>query len=285
MAEYAIYIRPSDNVAPNATVTIQTGTDPADDNYGPMVLVDLNPARMAKILSTTAAWLFDFGSAQRVDLAAFIHGTFETTSTVRFQGNATDSWGSPTLDVEVDIQAWYGVVSSRWPHNHWVELPDQAGYSTTGFRYYRLVCTGNSQNVHLGQVVLSPTIREMNPDLRWEYVDTVRKRSIVNETAYGSKTIYARHTAQWYCEGDQRMTEALFRSKKEHFFDADGVGLPWILVPSDPEPQGSPAWQEHGECYFVRLVEDRFSATHTYFNVRDRKFLVEELSRGLRPGT
>lgn len=285
MATNAIYIRPSDNVAPNATVTIQTGTDPGDPQYGPMTLVDLNPARVAKINSTTFAWLFDYGSAQRIDIAGFIHGTFETTSTVRFQGNATDSWGAPSFDVEVDIQPWYGVAPRRWPHNHWVECPLHAGYTTTGYRYWRLICSGNSQNGQLGQVVMSPVIREMNPDLRWEYVDAIRKRNIVNETSYGSKTTYPRGTAQWLCDGDQRMTEALFRSKKEHFFDADGTGFPWLLVPSDPEQDGSPAWQEHGECYFVRLVEDRFSATHTYFNVRDRKFLVEELSRGLRPGT
>jgi hypothetical protein len=85
-------------------------------------------------------------------------------------------------------------------------------------------------------------------------------------------------------QGDQRMTEALYQSQKAHWFDADGVAMPWILVPSQPEEDGSPAWQEHGECYFVRWVEDTFASTHVYFNVRDRKFTVEELSRGLRPG-
>ena len=285
MADAALYTFPSDNVAPDATVTIETGTDPGDDNYGPEVLVDLNPAKMAKILSTTAAWLFDFGSAQRIDIAAFIHGTFETTSTLRLQGNATDSWGAPSFDAEIDVLPWFGTGTTRWPQNHWLDLTEHEDYSAAGFRYWRVICSGNSQNVWLGQVVFSPTIRRMDPDLRWEYVPSLRKRSIVNETAYGSKTIYARGTTQFYLEGDHRMTEALFRTKEAHFYDADGIGLPWLLVPSEPEPEGSPSWVEHGRIYFVRLVEDRFGGPHVYFNVRDRKFAVEELSRGLRPGT
>lgn len=280
----ALYTRYADNVAPNATITIETGTDPGA-TYAPANLVDQNPAKVAKILSTTGAWLFDFGSAQRIDIAAFIHGTFETTSTLRFQGNATNAWGAPSFDAEIDVLPWLGSGTRRWPQNHWLDLRNESGYTTTGYRYWRLICSGNSQNIWLGQVVLSPTIREMDPDLRWEYVAGPAKRAIVNETAYGSKTTYPRQTTQYRLEGDHRMTEALYREFEEHFYDAEGIGYPWLLVPSDPEADGSPAWQEQGRIYFVRLVEDSFAAGHTYFNVRDRKFVVEELSRGLRPGT
>jgi hypothetical protein len=159
MADFAIYTLPSDNVAPNATITIQTGTDPADENYAPEVLVDMNPARMAKILSTTGAWLFDFTNPQRIDLAAFIHGTFETTCTLKLQGNATDVWTSPSFDVEIDVLPWYGTGTRRWPKNHWLDLTEHAGYTTTGYRYWRLVCTGNSQNIWLGQVIFSRSAR------------------------------------------------------------------------------------------------------------------------------
>lgn len=274
MASAAIYSRPSDNVAPNATITIQTGTDPTDDNYAPEVLVDLNPARVAKILSTTGAWLFDFTTAQRIDLAAFIHSTFETTCVLRLQGNATDSWGAPSFNVVIPVEAWLGTGVTRWPRNQWLDLTQEVGYSTTGYRYWRLLCTGNSQNVWLGQVIFSPTIRRMDPDLRWDYVRAPRKRSIVNETAYGSKTIYARGTTQFMLQGDQRMDEALYESQEEHFYDADGSALPWVLVPDGDEP----------DVYFVRWVEDVYATTHHFFDVRDRKFTVEELSRGLRPG-
>lgn len=274
MASAAIYTRPSDNVAPNATVTIETGTDPGDSNYGPDVLVDLNPAKMAKILSTTAAWQFDFTTAQRIDLAAFIHSTVESPGTLRLQGNATNSWGAPSFNALIDVQDWFGTGTRRWPRNQWLDLTQEAGYSTTGYRYWRVLVTGNSQNVWMGQVVLSPTIRRMVPDIRWDYVRAPKKRSIVNETAYGSKTIYVRGTTQFMLEAEQRMDEELFLSQEEHFYDAEGVGLPWLLIPDGDEP----------DAYFVRWVEDVYATTHHFFDVRDRKFTVEELSRGLRPG-
>jgi hypothetical protein len=275
MASAAIYTRPSDNVAPNATKTIQTGTDPGDTNYGPNSLTDLNPAKMAKILSTTAAWLLDFTVAQRIDLAAFIHSTIESPGTLRLQGNATDSWGAPSFNALVDLQAWFGTGTSRWPRNQWLDLTQEAGYSTTGYRYWRILVTGNPQNVWMGQVVLSPTIRRMDPDLRWDYVRAPKKRSIVNETAFGSKTIYARTTTQFMLEGDQRMDEALFVDQEAHFYNANGIALPWLLIPDGDEP----------DVYFVRWVDDVYATTHHFLDVRDRKFRVEELSRGLRPGT
>lgn len=270
----AIFTRPSDNVAPNATKTIQTGTDPGDDHYGPDTLTDLNPAKMAKILSTTAAWLFDFGAAQRIDLIALIHSTFATTCTLRLQGNATDVWTSPSFNAVIDVQAWLGSGTTRWPRNQWLDLTQEAGYSTTGYRYWRILITGNDQNVWLGQVIMSPTIRRMDPDLRWDYVPSHRKRSIVNETAFGSKTIYARGTTQYLLQGDHRMDEDLYVDQMEHFYDADGIALPWVLIPDGDEP----------DVYFVRWAEDLFAGPHHLPNVRDRKFQVEELSRGLRPG-
>lgn len=277
IAAAAIHTRPSDNVAPNATITIQTGTDPGDTDYAPEVLADLNPARPAKILSTTGAWLFAYAQRQRVRMGAFIHGTFETSSTLRFQGNDTDSWGSPTLDVEIDVQPWLGAASAtaRWPRNHWTgDLTLAPGYTDAGFFYYRLICSGNSQNIWLGQAVLSPVIRRMAYDVRWDYGRSLRKRSIVNETAYGSKTIYARGTTQYGLEAEQRMDEDLFVDQEEHYYDADGTGLPWILVPDEDGP----------DVYFVRWPSDEFATKHHFFDVHDRKLAVEELSRGVRPG-
>ena len=273
-AACAIHTRPSDNVAPNATITIQTGTDPGDPNYASTSLVDLNPAKVAKILSTTGAWLFDFGSAQRIDLAAFIHSTFADTAVMRLQGNATDSWGAPSFNALIDVQAWLGSGSTRWPRNQWLDLTQEAGYSTTGYRYWRLVITGNDQNLWLGQVIFSPTIRRMSSDVQWDYARAPKKRSIVNETAYGSKTVYARGTTQYMLQANQRMDEELFEDQEQHFYDSDGLALPWILIPDETGP----------DAYFVRSVEDVYATTHHFFDVHDRKFMVEELSRGVRPG-
>lgn len=284
MANEAIYTRWSDQVANEATITIQTGTDPGDDNYGPDVLVDENPAKLAKIDSTTAAWQFAFAAPQRIDLAAFIHGTFEQTCTLRLQGNTSATWGSPLpFDAEIDVLEWFGSGSNRWPRNAWLDLTQHEDYSATGFQYWRLLCTGNSQNVQLGQVIFSPVIRYMDPDLRWEFVRKIRNRSIVNETAYGSKTIYVRRSPQFLLEGDQRMTEAFYNDQIIHNHDASGIGYPWLLIPKRPISADLET-VDNEEAFYVRWVDDVFATTHVYVGAIDKKFVVEEVSRGLRPG-
>jgi hypothetical protein len=123
----------------------------------------------------------------------------------------------------------------------------------------------------------------MSPDLQWSFNRTFRKRSIVNETAYGSKTIYARRTSQYLLQGDQRMTEAFYNDQTIHHHDSEGVGLPWILIPKRPITENLETVDE-AECFYVRWVEDDLTTTHVYVGAVDRKYAVEEVSRGLRPG-
>jgi len=283
MANEAIYTRPSDQVADLATITIETGTDPGDDNYAPEVLVDENPAKVAKILSTTGAWQFAFPSAQRIDLAACIHSTFETDCTLRLQGNTSASWSSPPFNAEITVHEWLGAGVGRWPRNQWLDLTEESGYTTTGYQYWRLLCTGNTQNIQLGQVIFSPTIRLMDPDLRWDFGRRVRNRNMVNETAFGSKTVYARRSPQFMLEGDQRMTEAFYDDMVIHAHDASGVASPWVLIPKRPTSSDLETVDE-AEAYYVRWMEDVFATTHVFVGAIDRKFMVEEVSRGLRPG-
>jgi hypothetical protein len=283
MANEAIYTRPSDQVADDATITIHTGTDPGDDNYGPDTLVDQNPAKLAKIDSTDGAWLWTYAAPQRIDIAAFIHGTFEQSCELRLQGHTSNVWTSPLFDAEIDVYEWLGAGVGRWPRNTWLDLTQHPDYSATGFQYWRLVCTGNSQNIQLGQVVFSPVKRLMDPDLQWSFVRTIRNRSIMNETAYGSKTIYARRTPQFLLQGDQRMTEAFYNDQLIHNHDASGTALPWLLIPKRPITPDLETVDE-AEAFYVRWVEDDLTTTHVYVGAVDRKFMVEEVARGLRPG-
>jgi hypothetical protein len=200
------------------------------------------------------------------------------------QGNSVNSWGSPIpFDADIDVLEWLGSGSRRWPRNTSLDLTQHEDYNPAGYKYWRLFCEGNSQNVQLGQVILSANIRYMSPDLRWEFVRTFRNRSIVNETAYGSKTIYARRTKQFLLQGDQMMTESFYNDQLTHFFDADGIGLPWLLLPKRPISDDLETVDE-AEAYYVRWAEDDLSTTHVYVGAVNRKYMVEELSRGLRPG-
>lgn len=276
---YAIFTRYSDNVARDATITIQLGTDPNDSNYAPESLVDDNPAKVAKILSTTGAWEFDFGSAQRIDLVALIHHTFDAGANVKIEGSAAPNWGgSPATAAEFSasftIPTWLGSGDSLWPVNPWLDLTNAAGYSAAGFRYWRLIVTGNSQNLWLGEIVMVPSIRQMNPDRQWEYVTSTLRRKIDNRTEFGVSTIYSRYSPQVRIEGTIRADDDFTVTLDEHWDDVDGGAFPWLYIPDG----------DVNKCYFGRHADPSKSVTHVMYDVHDRRWAFEEAARGLRPG-
>jgi hypothetical protein len=275
----AMYSQVSDEVSRLATISIQTGTDPGDPNYEPTSLVDENPAKAAKIASTTGAWLFTFASAQRIDLASLIHHDFDAGVSVHLQGNASNSWGSPTLDAAFTIPAWLGSGTSRWPVNPWLDLTTVPGYSTSGFQYWRLVITSNSQNLALGQTWFASLKRQLNPDLRWEFQRSIDKPIIENQTAWKVSTIYSRKTAIWSLDGDHLMDDALRDSLYAQFYDVDGRAHPWLFIP-DAEVNAS---------YLVRWKNPtrgpiKYSMGDSTTNLAQDHFAIEEVSRGMRLG-
>ena len=286
MALNTIFQRASDEVARDATITIGIGTDPGDDDYAPTSLVDDNPAKVAKIDSTTGAWDLDFGSAQRIDLVALIHHDFDAGANVKFQGFSSDPGGSPgpsaAIEASITIPAWLGSGTSAWPVNAWKDLTGESGYTTTGYRYWRLIVTGNSQNLQLGQLVCCSTIRTLDPDLRWDYVRSVRKPNIFNRTAFEVDTIYTRGTSVWRLEADLRQDDTLLSDLEAHWYDADGQAKPFLAIPSPPDSASTGSVERRP--YLVRYDEDNRSLRHHAYDVHDMRLILREVGRGLRPG-
>jgi hypothetical protein len=270
----AIYQRPSDHILRNATLTIQTGVDPGDTNYAPASLVDGNPAKVAKIDSTTGAWLADFGAAQRVDLVSLIHHDFDAGADVKIQGNATDSWGAPSFSASITIPTWYGRTANPWPVTPWRDLTSASGYSATGFRYWRLVITGNSQNLQLGQWWLGPAIRHFDRNYRWHQVREVRSPLIRSRTAFGVDTIYSRGTHVVSFVLDQQPTTTFADELRTTWIEMGGGAEPWLFVP-DPTLN---------EAYLVRWGSEMQSLTYDVNNVWAQSIQIDEVGRGLRPG-
>jgi hypothetical protein len=279
----AIYQHRSDNVA-RATAAITVGTGTAPSGYGPTLLVDENPARVAKITAGTAAWVFDFGTAQRVDLAALIHHNFDTGGDVRLQGNATNSWGAPTFSAAFVIPTWQAAgTPTRWPVNPWMDVSAQSGYSAGGFRYWRVVITGNSQNVELGQVWLSPTIRRLTVNMESGQEEARNRGLVRNTTSFDVDTIYPRHNPRWSTvfalpTVDQTLRTAL----QQQWDDVGGQTYPWLLVPNG----------DMNACYLVRwsMPEERLKRLllgpgAAPRSVSQSDCSIMEVARGLRPGT
>lgn len=269
----AIYHFASDNVIPGSTLTIETGTDPGDDNYRAPVLGDLNPAKVAKIDSTTFAWQADLGSSKPLYDVGLIHFDADEGANVRFQANSSASWGSPPVDLAVTIPAWLGSGTGRWPVNAWLDIAAALG-SVPSYRYLRLICTGNSQDGQLGQWVVNKATRRFTEDMQWGSRSTVRKRVIENRTAFGVASIYPRGTNELIFEGEHKPLADLEDALVRQWYDVEGRTYPWLFVPDGTK----------NACYFVRWANPQRQSTYYAPGAYSNAFAVEEVSRGVRPG-
>lgn len=181
-----IYAHYDDNVAPNATVTVNTGTEDAD--YPAANLVDRLIVKPAQLTTTTGSWVFDFGAAQRVDWVAIPMHNLTAGLEVRIQGNAANVWGAPTLNTTITIPTYR---EDGLPVPVWKLLTGVAGYGAGGFRYWRLIVVGvNAATVKVGEVLLISTTRTLNPNINWP-VDLPEQRPVYdNRTPFGYANKY-----------------------------------------------------------------------------------------------
>jgi hypothetical protein len=273
-----------DEVGRTTAATIGTGTDPGDDNYGPAQIVSDDPAKVGKIDSTTGAWVLDFGVAQRVDLAALIHHDFDAGADVVLQANTSNSWGSPAFEVALTIPSWFGTGTRAWPVNPWLDLttatPTVGSYSPTGWRYWRLSITSNSQNLQLGALKLYSQFYVFESDMLEGWSRAQRKPAIVNTTAFNIKTKYTRGTTIYASNGSLLTRSSQVADLEDQFFDTDGEMLPFVMVPN----------ALRNRCYFVEKSDGSFTETVQFYDQANDDelialpFAVEEVGRGLRPG-
>jgi hypothetical protein len=159
------YFHPTDNVAPNATVT--TGGT-ADSAYPLTRLTDLSYRYLAdpsKLTGTTGDWILDFGSAQRVD-AVMLWDNFDSALAYSIQQNATNAWGGPTVNFSTTAPTKRTDGRTIKPYK---DMRTVSGYSTSGFRYLRINVTGtNSVPIGLKVMVFSQ-IRTTSRNIRWNW--------------------------------------------------------------------------------------------------------------------
>lgn len=139
------YSLPSDEVEPDAVTTDKT----EDTDYPLSNAIDWTPKNIAnpgKIVETSGRFTFDNGAAQRMDWVV-IQINAEPGDTVAVQANATDSWGSPTLDTSFVMPARQ---RSGYVYKVWVDLRQVSGYTTSGFRYLSVNVASGSGSDPLG---------------------------------------------------------------------------------------------------------------------------------------
>lgn len=259
------YLRPGDNVAAAATITVETGT--ADDGYPADNLVDLNPGKPARLVETSGAWLFDFGAAQSLDLVALIHHNLDAGLDVRIQGNDTDDWTTPALDEAITIPA---AAADGYPVCPFLDL---TAITPRSYQFWRLVVVdANAAPVAIGEVILGETIRELTVNVNWGARESEDRLIIEHTTDMGVSTIYDLGVRQRVFEGDVDTTDAGAAELRDLVRAARARVDPWLFI---PDPDVNDAW-------FVRFADAKaLRRTMVFIDSNQLPFVVEEVSRGL----
>ena len=147
------------NSGSNAATTVggTIGFDTAADDSGSLTYTSDN------VSIHSEEWIkFDFGLAQNVTEFLMTRHGVSSSATVKIQGNATDSWASPTVDVTLTYNI--EIMLNRWSVNQ-------------SYRYWRILIidTNNSNGyVEIGRAFLGTSIapeRNFTNGYRIETVD------------------------------------------------------------------------------------------------------------------
>jgi hypothetical protein len=258
----------SDNVAPNATISVFSGTE--DANFPLANLIDLDPSLPGQFTTTTGRVVFDFTTAQRVDVGAIIHHNLTPgLAGVRIEANATNSWGAPSFSASFVIPADH---EDDMPVNPWLDLTVLPGYSAGGFRYWSIVvANANAEAIALGEIVLVATKRTLVRNIDWGADEPEEWPRIVHETDFKVKTVYPYGTKQRSLFGNIKTTDAGLAALRSFHRDSFGEARAVLIVP-DPNDN---------DALFARITTSSIRPRRVFLDLNELPFAVEELSRGL----
>ena len=280
MAVTSIYGRNSENVSPNATWTLDSGG--ADSTYPIANIKDQDPTTPAGSTSTAMTAKADFGSAQRVDLVMLWNHNLRNNSATlvaRYQANAADSWGAPTVNVLLSIPA---PDKDNFIDAVFLDVTGQAGYSASGFRYHRLLITGNDANVKIGEVLFYSTKRTLSRPFSWGIPEQKTRRVVVLRTNANVRLNDDRGY-KWREWPIKLWADAASRRDLVYLWEDARMGARPVLLALDPT--NSAAILDSGAvnsgallCY---LKEPAFVRNINNPNFHPTAFTVEEAGRGL----
>lgn len=267
MAKTVLYQHGDDNVAPNATWKVDTlGT--VDPDYPASYIADEIFTKPAKLTTTTGGWVAEFAADQRVDLVALGVHNIDPGATVVVQGNGTDSWGSPTLNTTLTIAA--DDSDGRVCHA-WKDLTGVTGYTTSGFKWWRIsVTASNTTLVNVGEVWLGKLKRTFDRNYKWEYETSETRRTVEHMTQYGMRTVYDLLVRQRQFIATVRASDTGLSAIREWHRSARGSVRPVLFM---PDATVNDAWWVY--------LPSALAITSVFTNVHDVTVTMDELSPGI----
>ena len=263
-----LYQRASDKVGGTATITVNTGTE--DTDYPKANLVDGYVWQPAKLTTKTGSWVVNFGSAQRVDVASIAYHNLDGGLAVKLQANASDSWGSPTIDATFTIP---GATADGKTSMPWLDVTGVTGYATGGFQYWRLLVSGtNTSNVSVGELGLWTPKRTVGRGVRPSFKTQDEFREIRHETEYGVIHRYRLGVRRRHWTGTVTASQADLDDLRAWYRDAAAQAGPALWIPDSTV----------NDCYWVRLPAEGPDVTSQYPAYHEVQLdLVEESGGGL----
>lgn len=188
-------------------------------------------------LVATETLVMDFGTA--VNVGAFMvagHNFDGTETNVKIQGNASDSWGSPTVDEAMTVL---------------VGKPFKAEFTPDSHRYWRLTFDkANAADIRdIGRLFIGLTIdtgAAGDPDYTGVTITTVDPSNVVKSV--GGQSYYEQKTPF-----DQITLQTTFLDETERAiygvaYDLVGKHTPWFLQITEQSPLD--------EIYYLRFTSD-----------------------------
>ena len=238
----------ADNLVEDAsTITVSS----EDSTYVKENLYNRRPGKPFKfsVLGTEAV-VVDFGSATSIDSIAIIGHNIDSGATrIELEGNATDSWGAPSLNEDI-----------AHADTNMYKI-----FSSGSYRYWRFVVGGTAAKVKIGELVLGVSTTLTN-NYQWGSEKAKRYKNITQTTEYGqpwSNYLFNQRSYNLtFAVNDTTVTEL-----EDLHEDVQGGNKPFTFI----------NWDE--EAVYVRM-EDELNFKRTFTNYNESKIELLELPLG-----
>jgi len=255
------YVPWADNLLRQATLTV----DAEDAEFPIANVIDGNPGWPFKCPNTTVAIVAEFPSAVAAGVAAAIHHTLGNATVLRIQGNTTNSWTTPPLNVAFPTRS--GLVGGYREN----ALADFRALGAS-YKFYRFVVSAaNAVPIWFGQLWLGPAT-PFHDNFRYEGYGHTRMTTVLENLTYAEVSLrlkkgFMRDVQAGTVRGSYAETATYF----DMFQALEGLAEP-ILVVADPDnPVASMALLDQPEIQRAMADVEAYDVTLRF----------RELSKGL----
>ncbi len=252
-----LFSLPTDDVAPNATVTVTSGT--ANAEYPASFLVNRNPSKPGKATGAAITYRFTWSGTQIIAAIAIINHNLDGATVTLTSGSGVNE----AITIPDNTPGLYPTCVNPF---HDLRAEYTVGQRTDDV--WDLAITGGVLgNVAIGEVLFLTDLREM--PLKWGLKLSPSRGVIRHKTFGGSLLQYNKRIQIRSCSAsvDWEEDRALFRQLEQ---EASGQVVPFLFIPDEAE----------NDAWYVQLSGDSFHERPTNPGIIEMPIEMVEVSPG-----